>query len=216
MEQKKLEDLRKDYHSRKLDKTMVKSSPIDQFKDWFKEAIEAMGSREPNAMTLATTTKNGLPSARIVLLKGVSEQGFVFYTNYHSRKGQEMEENPNVALVFFWPQLERQVRIEGRLKKLSAEASTNYFQSRPKKSQIGAHVSAQSSVIKDRSELEDAVKELEAKYKNDPVLPKPENWGGYIVQPTKMEFWQGRSSRLHDRMLYTLGKDSWTLERLAP
>lgn len=216
MEQKQLEDLRKDYHSRKLDKTMVKANPIDQFKDWFAEAIESMGSREPNAMTLATASKTGVPSARIVLLKGVSEQGFVFYTNYHSRKGQEMEENPTAALVFFWPKLERQIRIVGHLEKLSAEASATYFQSRPKKSQIGAHASSQSRVIKDRSVLEDAVKELETTYKDAAVLPKPENWGGYRVQPHQIEFWQGRASRLHDRILYTLENDNWKLERLAP
>jgi len=216
MDLKKLEDLRKNYSSRKLDKSMVKGNPIEQFKDWLQEAIEVMGHREPNAMTLATATKEGLPSARIVLLKGVSEQGFVFYTNYKSRKGQELTANPNAALVFFWEALERQVRIEGTLTQMSHADSERYFQTRPKKSQIGAHVSQQSSVIADRTALEAESARLIETYKDAEVLPCPKHWGGFVLRPNRIEFWQGRPSRLHDRLVYTDEAGEWRLERLAP
>ncbi len=217
MDQNKLEDLRKNYSSRKLDKTMVLPDPIDQFKAWFQEAIDVMGRREPNAMTLATATSDGFPSARIVLLKGVSQDGFVFYTNYVSRKGQELAENPKAALVFFWEPLERQVRIEGTLTKMSAADSERYFQTRPKKSQIGAHVSQQSVVIADRSVLEQEAERLTEEYKGVEVLPCPDHWGGFVLKPSSVEFWQGRPNRLHDRLLYVVEEGgAWSLERLAP
>lgn len=216
MEQNKLEDLRKNYASRNLDKSMVKSDPIEQFKDWFQEAVDVMGRREPNAMTLATSTINGLPSARMVLLKGATQDGFVFYSNYKSRKGVELSENPNAALLFFWEPLERQVRIEGTLVKMTHADSERYFQTRPKKSQIGAHVSQQSKVIKDRSVMDQEAERLAEQYKDDLVLPCPEHWGGFVLTPNSMEFWQGRPNRLHDRLLYTLDGEGWKLERLAP
>lgn len=216
MDQKKLEDRRKNYSSRKLDKTMVKSNPIEQFKDWFQEAVDIMGNREPNAMTLATATSDGLPSARVVLLKGVSEKGFVFYTNYKSRKGKEVTANPNAALVFFWEPLERQVRIEGTLTQMSQADSERYFQTRPKKSQIGAHVSQQSAVIEDRTVMEQEAERLTEHYKDEDVLPCPEHWGGLVLKPTSIEFWQGRPNRLHDRLWYVEENGVWQLKRLAP
>jgi pyridoxamine 5'-phosphate oxidase len=171
---------------------------------------------EVNAMTLATVTAEGFPSARIVLLKGYTEEGFVFFTNYQSHKGKELEQNPRACLVFFWKALERQVRIEGMVEKIAAADSEAYFQSRPVGSQIGAWASPQSTVISGREVIENNVVELEKKYTNTSI-PRPEHWGGYIVKPVNIEFWQGRSSRLHDRILYTAQKDlSWKIERLAP
>lgn len=213
-----IEDLRIDYKLDTLENSDLSASPIVQFEQWFKQAQEA-GQLEPNAMTLATTSKRGIPAARIVLLKGVDEEGFRFYTNYDSDKGQILAENPNVALVFFWGTLQRQVRVLGTVQRLSEEASTAYFQSRPKGSQIGAWASPQSAVIPDRNGLEDKVKELNATYANQEQLPKPPNWGGYVVHPYQIEFWQGRSSRLHDRLRYTLtdlAPKKWKIERLAP
>jgi len=211
-----LEDLRKNYSSRKLDRSMVTTNPIDQFNVWFQEAVDVMGSREPNAMSLATATTNGMPSVRMVLLKGVSEAGFVFYTNFKSRKGKELTQNPNAALCFFWEPLERQVRIEGTLTQMSHADSERYFQSRPKKSQIGASVSLQSAVITDRSVLEQEAERLTEQYKDADVLPCPDHWGGFVLKPSHVEFWQGRPSRLHDRLLYTEEGGVWKLERLAP
>ncbi len=210
-----LENLRKDYRAEKLSETDVKSNPIEQFDHWFDEALKS-GIYEPNAMTLATASTDGKPAARIVLLKGFNQDGFVFYTNYLSRKGKELAKNPVVALVFFWPELERQVRIEGTIEKVSKETSEKYFQSRPKESQIGALASPQSQVIEDRSLLEKNWKELEKKYA-DQEIPKPSFWGGYLVKPQVIEFWQGRSSRLHDRIVYRKAdKNNWKIVRLAP
>ncbi len=210
-----LENLRKDYRAEKLSETDVKSNPIEQFDHWFDEALKS-GIYEPNAMTLATASTDGKPAARIVLLKGFNQDGFVFYTNYLSRKGKELAKNPVVALVFFWPELERQVRIEGTIEKVSKETSEKYFQSRPKESQIGALASPQSQVIEDRNLLEKNWKELEKKYA-DQEIPKPSFWGGYLVKPQVIEFWQGRSSRLHDRIVYRKAdKNNWKIVRLAP
>lgn len=171
---------------------------------------------EPNAMTLATATPDGKPSARIVLLKSFDHQGFVFYTNYESQKGQELDNNPQAALLFCWLELERQVRIEGSVERVTPAESKAYFQSRPRESQIGAWASPQSRVIEGRFVLEEKVQELATTFKYDAVLPLPAFWGGYRVRPDVVEFWQGRESRLHDRIRYTREKIGWTIERLAP
>jgi pyridoxamine 5'-phosphate oxidase len=212
----KIEQLRKDYSAHTLEMEEVRTNPVEQFQVWFDEALNAEVP-EPNAMTLSTATTNGVPSARIVLLKGVTDGSFLFYTNYNSRKGQELRANPRAALTFLWHELQRQVRIEGRVEVLPAEASTRYFQSRPKGSQIGAWASPQSTKIESREVLEEKVKRLEEDYRASEALPKPEHWGGYRVVPHRIEFWQGRSSRLHDRIEYILSEDgSWSTSRLAP
>ena len=208
-------DIRKDYMLHSLNETDVAANPINQFTTWWDDAVRSE-IEEVNAMTLATVTAEGFPSARIVLLKGYTEEGFVFFTNYQSHKGQELAQNPRASLVFFWKALERQVRIEGLAEKISAADSEAYFQSRPVGSRIGAWASPQSTVIPNREAIENNVFELEKKYGNGPV-PRPEHWGGYMVKPVSIEFWQGRSSRLHDRILYTAQKDlQWKIERLAP
>lgn len=216
MNKQLISNLREDYRARTLDITDVAKDPIQQFELWFKEALDS-AIKETNAMTLATVNSKGQPSARIVLLKEFDKKGFVFYTNYNSKKGIELAQNPNVALVFLWKELERQVRIEGIVKKTSVRQSTTYFHSRPQGSQIGAWASPQSQIVKSRLQLENNYEELKEKYKNKLTLPKPTHWGGYLVQPTLIEFWQGRSSRLHDRICYTLQeKKKWGIERLAP
>jgi pyridoxamine 5'-phosphate oxidase len=192
----------------------VDQNPIMQFKKWFTDALEAQ-LYEPNVMTLATSDPYGKPSARIVLLKGFDEHGFNFYTNYDSKKGRELQENPQAALVFFWAELERQVRIEGMVSKLDPEVSEDYFHSRPKGSQIGAMASPQSEVIASRETLEQKVVELQQQYA-DTEVPRPEHWGGYLLEPQQIEFWQGRPSRLHDRICYTLVDGVWIINRLAP
>jgi len=209
-----VQSLRQDYRSAQLNETDVAKDPIKQFEKWFAEALSAQ-LYEPNVMTLATADQSGKPNARIVLLKGVDEKGFSFYTNYLSQKGKEMKKNPQACLVFFWAELERQVRIEGRIEKLDKEASEKYFHSRPVGSQIGAIVSPQSQVIPNRAVLEAKVEELTATYQNK-TIPKPAHWGGYIVKPTAIEFWQGRTSRLHDRIKYHLVNGKWQTNRLAP
>jgi pyridoxamine 5'-phosphate oxidase len=210
-----IQDLREEYTAEALDISDVRSNPIDQFRYWFEEAISAE-LPEPNAMTLATVSREGRPSARIVLLKGFDEEGFVFFTNYNSRKGRDMAANPGAALVFLWLELQRQVRIEGTVSRIAPEESTRYFQSRPKGSQIGAWASPQSQPIPSRELLEEKVASLEKEYAGEEVLPRPEDWGGYIVRPQLVEFWQGRPNRLHDRIQYTRQSDSWVVERLAP
>ena len=212
-----LEQLRQDYQMATLHETEVAASPILQFKAWFAEAQACEDILEPNIMTLATASADGVPAARIVLLKGIDEEGFRFYTNYQSTKGQMIEENPYVSLVFFWGPLQRQVRVDGTAYKLSEAASTAYFQKRPKGSQIGAWVSPQSQIIEDRASLEQNAAALTEQFAEAEVLPKPINWGGYVIKPYQVEFWQGRSSRLHDRLRYRLTEaHEWVLERLAP
>ncbi|MEL7426293.1 MAG: pyridoxamine 5'-phosphate oxidase [Bacteroidota bacterium] len=210
-----LEDLREDYNRDQLTMDQTDADPLVQFQRWFKTAQEST-VKEPNAMTLATVGADGRPKARIVLLKQVDGDGFIFYTNYDSQKGQDMAANPFASLVFFWDVLQRQVRVAGRVEKITAEESEAYFQSRPKGSQIGATVSPQSQVIPDRDGLKTKVAELEALYAEAEKLPLPNNWGGYRLVPDKVEFWQGRSSRLHDRIRYRLVDGAWERERLAP
>jgi pyridoxamine 5'-phosphate oxidase len=210
-----LDDLRKEYQANGLSEADADPDPIAQFGAWFEAAVAA-GIREPNAMTLATATPEGRPSARMVLLKGYGADGFEFYTNYASRKGDELAANPWAALVFFWVDLERQVRIEGRVAHVSPEQSDAYFHSRPVGSQRSAAASEQSAVIPDRAALELRVAELAARYGDGPV-PRPEHWGGYRLAPQVIEFWQGRPSRLHDRLRYRQDASSaWAPERLAP
>ncbi|WKK80846.2 pyridoxamine 5'-phosphate oxidase [Marivirga arenosa] len=207
-------DIRKEYNARSLSISEVDKNPIDQFLIWFNMALKAE-IMEPNAMTLSTIS-NDKPSSRVVLLKGVENSEFVFYTNYNSSKGRQMIKNHNVSLNFFWPELERQVRIEGEVKKVSSEVSDAYFQSRPRGSRIGAWVSPQSEVIENREELDKRLAEIELRFK-DREIDRPPHWGGYSVKPSLIEFWQGRPSRLHDRIQYTLiDNDSWKIERLAP
>jgi pyridoxamine 5'-phosphate oxidase len=208
-------DLRKEYSKASLDITSVQSDPVKQFEKWFNEAVQAQVP-EPNAMNLATINASGAPSSRIVLLKGIENSKLVFYTNYQSSKGKDLEKTPACALTFFWPELERQVRIEGVADRVDPERSEKYFQSRPRGSQIGAWSSPQSAVIKDRALLEDRVKQIEKKFEGNEVLPKPHQWGGYEVDPILIEFWQGRPSRLHDRIQFTKVDGSWKIYRLAP
>lgn len=209
-------DLRQNYTLAGLVEADVDSDPIKQFNLWFQQALDA-DLIEPNAMTLATATPEGKPTARIVLLKGVSDRGFVFYTNYESQKGQQLIANPYAALVFLWDKLERQIRIEGRVEKLPTAESRAYFHSRPKASQIGAWTSDQSRVIPNREVLEQKQAKLQAKYSGDTEIPLPSHWGGFRVIPDRLEFWQGRPSRLHDRLVYDLQTDgSWSISRLSP
>src|ERR1044072_3299287 len=230
-------DLRKEYTLAGLRREDLDSDPIKQFKRWFDDAANARaGGRarkffirlyktvlqisgaepmEVNAMTLATADKSGRPSARVVLLKGVDERGFIFFTNYDSRKGRELAENPNASLVFYWADLERQVCVTGAVTKVSREESEAYFKSRPRGSRIGAWVSYQSEIITDRAVLDQRQKELEAKYSGD--VPMPPNWGGFVLSPQTIEFWQGRPSRLHARFCYFKNPDGpWRIERLSP
>jgi pyridoxamine 5'-phosphate oxidase len=215
MNSEQLAAMRQAYGNQEFTLSSSESDPFHQFTKWFKEALDAE-LVEPNAMTLSTANKEGKPSGRIVLLKGMENESFVFFTNYNSRKGREIEENPNVALTFWWDGLQRQVRIDGTIQKIPETASTAYFQSRPKGSQIGAWASPQSEAIDSRGILSDRVDALIAQYQNDEVLPRPEHWGGYAVFPEEIEFWQGRANRLHDRILYSKDEDVWTKRRLAP
>jgi pyridoxamine 5'-phosphate oxidase len=212
---KKIEDLRIDYTKFSMDEFDLLSNPIDQFNNWFKNALNSKVS-EANAMVLSTVSSQSIPSARVVLLKGVQSNGFIFYTNYDSFKGMELAENPNACLTFFWPALEQQIRVTGLVEKIDATVAEAYFHSRPRGSQISALASNQSAKIADRVILVDEVARLEKLYA-DTTVPKPEFWGGYLLKPTKVEFWQGRSSRLHDRFLYEkLEDDNWQVSRLSP
>ena len=213
---KNIEDLRKSYQHGALEIADLTSDPMDLFRRWWHEAVEAEID-EANAMTLATVNKLGHPSARIVLLKGLTHEGFEFFTNYQSQKAKDMEENSNVALLFFWKEMERQIRIEGTVEKVSRERSEKYFQSRPRGSQIGAWTSPQSQVIPDRSILDENGKNITEKFSEVDPLPLPDFWGGYLVRANMLEFWQGRPDRLHDRFRYVQQPNGlWTVERLAP
>jgi pyridoxamine 5'-phosphate oxidase len=207
-------DLRIDYNRLSLDEAEVEADPIRQFHVWFEEAAHA-GVPEPGAMTLATATPEGRPSARIVLLRAYDERGFAFFTNYESRKGRELNSNPHAALVFHWHELERQVRIEGQVDRVSPEESDAYFQSRPALSRLSARASRQSEVITSRQALEASCKAIEERYP-DGQIPRPEFWGGYRVIPESVEFWQGRPSRLHDRLRFRREHGAWVIERLSP
>ena len=209
-----ISSIRKDYQLQSLSESDVKQDPIGQFGKWWDEAI-ASSIDEVNAMTLSTVTAEGKPSARIVLLKGFDERGFVFFTNYESNKGAQLTANPFASLVFFWKELERQVRIEGICEKVSEQESDDYFHSRPIGSQLGACASPQSRVIESRRVIENNLEKLQDQYR-DMEIPRPAHWGGYRVVPEAIEFWQGRSSRLHDRIKYTNENQTWKIVRLAP
>jgi pyridoxamine 5'-phosphate oxidase len=210
-----LADIRREYASRALTEEDAHADPIQQFSAWFEAAVTSQ-LIDVNAMTLATASPSGEPAARIVLLKGADESGFVFYTNYESAKGRDLDANPRACLLLFWAELERQVRITGAVAKLTAAESDSYFQSRPFESQIGAAISNQSRPVADRAQLEQRYAALAEKYKGA-TIPRPEHWGGYRVTPERVEFWQGRKSRVHDRLLYTRqGDGSWSRTRLEP
>lgn len=206
-----IRDLRTDYTAASL--SAVLADPVEQFEEWLHEAIDAK-LPEPNGMTLSTVNAQGRPSSRVVLLRGFNTEGFVFYTNYLSRKGQDISEHPVACINFWWPVLERQVRIEGRIEKVSPEDSDAYFASRPRDSQLSAASSPQSQVIENKDVLLERISELQAQYPED--MPRPEHWGGYRLVPEYFEFWQGGPARLHDRFVYVLQDGNWTTQRLAP
>lgn len=210
-----LPNLRQEYSKSTLEVETIMKDPVKQFEKWFQEAVQS-GVVEPNAMTVSTVKADGRPSSRILLLKGIENQKFVFFTNYQSSKGKELEQNPAVALNFFWPELERQVRIEGVAQRIDAARSEAYFQSRPRGSQIGAWSSPQSAVLDNRKILEERIHEIERRFEGKTVLPKPQQWGGYEVEPNLFEFWQGRESRLHDRIQFINDGKQWEIFRLAP
>ena len=208
-------DIRRDYARAALNEAELHPDPIEQFRRWFAEALEA-AVQEPNVMTLATATPDGRPSARVVLLKGVDERGLLFYTSYDSRKGRELEANPHAALVFFWPELERQVRVTGIVRKLPPDESYAYFRTRPVGSRLAAWASRQSEPIPDRAALEARLAEVRERFPGEEI-PLPPHWGGYVVEPESIEFWQGRPSRLHDRLRYDRRPDGgWAITRLSP
>ncbi|MDD2196530.1 MAG: pyridoxamine 5'-phosphate oxidase [Bacteroidales bacterium] len=214
MNKPNLSQIRNDYNLKQLSKNAVLPNPIKQFGIWMDEAIAAE-CNEPNAMTLATSTFDGKPSARVVLLKDFNRQGFVFFTNYESNKGKQILQNPYGALVLFWPELQRQIRIEGLIKKTTEAESDNYFKTRPDKSKIGAWASPQSDVIRNRKYLENLNSDFREEFSGK-TISRPPNWGGYILEPNIIEFWQGRTNRLHDRIQYSFINDEWITERLAP
>jgi pyridoxamine 5'-phosphate oxidase len=212
-----IDKMRKSYQMSGLFEHEVHPNPVQQFQAWFGQANEGdvPAWLEINAMTLSTASRDGHVTSRIVLLKGIEAEQFIFFTNYQSSKGQQIADNASVALCFFWPHVERQIRICGRAEKSSRQASIQCFHSRPRGSQLGAHVSEQSTIITDRSSLEQTLQKLESQYAGQ-VIPCPEHWGGYHVTPSEFEFWQGRDNRLHDRILYRRNQAQWTVDRLAP
>lgn len=209
-----LADLRRDYSLQELSRSSVDGDPIVQFTKWMSEALDS-AVIEPTAMTVSTVNSSGVPSSRVVLLKGFDEKGFVFFTNYESRKASDIAENANVSLHFYWPDLERQIIINGTASKTSREESETYFAKRPRESRIGAWASKQSSVLAGREELEKRVSEIREKFE-DGQIPCPPFWGGFRIKPSRIEFWQGRKSRLHDRIVYEWGDDKWNILRLSP
>lgn len=209
---KSIKDLRTDYQKSELNVKDLTEEPITLFQQWLSQAITY--SNDANAFVLSTVNSNAVPSSRVLLLRDATEKGFSFFTNYSSRKSQEIEVNPNVCMNFFWPEMERQVRINGSISRLSEQESDDYFNSRPYESRIGAWCSPQSQVIESREVLENKIQELKKKFPNE--VPRPENWGGYTIVPNEIEFWQGRASRLHDRFLYNKEGENWTINRLAP
>jgi len=209
-----VEMLRREYNGIPLNKESVDPNPILQFSKWFEIAVKVI-EHDPNAMILGSANRDGQPSTRTVLLKGFDEAGFIFYTNYESRKAKDLAENNKVSLTFYWPDLMRQIHIQGSVKKISEEMSDQYFKSRPAGSKLGAWASKQSSVIESRSDLEESLRSLEKKYSHSEI-PRPPNWGGYIVNPHRFEFWQGRLNRLHDRIVYRKEGEDWVIERLSP
>ena len=212
---KNLHDYRKSYEKGSLTEDTVLENPLEQFAAWFVDAEKTPTVEEPNAMTLSTVDTQGVPKARVVLLKEFTQEGFVFYTNYTSGKAQAIAQNNKVCISFFWPSLERQIIITGMAVKISEEKSIAYFNKRPRESQLGALVSDQSTSIDSREALEEKLLDLEKQYQTKPIV-KPPHWGGYLIQPTSYEFWQGRSSRLHDRIKYTKINNSWNIGRLQP
>lgn len=215
IEHKDIAAIREDYTKDSLSEENMNRNPFFQFEEWFKQALNAEVV-EANAMVLSTVAEDGFPSSRVVLMKDIKENGISFFTNYNSQKSIDIIQNPKVSILFFWPELQRQVRIEANAEKLNEEESTEYFQSRPKGSQIGAWASPQSEVIADRAFLEKRVDYYQREYSDVAVLPRPNYWGGFLLRPVKFEFWQGRSSRLHDRIQYYFEEGHWVLNRLAP
>lgn len=209
-----VKNLRNDYSGEALDTSNTPENPLIFFKQWMEQALHAK-IKEPNAFTLSTVNAEGKPSARIVLLRDIKE-GLHFFTNYNSRKGEEMAQNPHVSATFFWPELERQIRVEGQVSKLTADLSDAYFHSRPIGNRIGAWASPQSQPLENRKALEDKMSVFESKYAHNNAIPRPEHWGGYALMPIYFEFWQGRPSRLHDRVAYSYIKGTWIKQRLAP
>lgn len=213
---KNIEDIRKDYQKGNLSEENVQENPLAEFAVWFDNALKN-NKLEPNAMVLSTVSQTGQPSSRVILLKGLDETGFVFFTNYESRKGKELAESPFASLLFFWAELEQQIRIEGKVERVSEKESADYYHSRPRGSQIGAWASPQSQVIPNREYLEEKVEKLSEEFENQEVIPYPNFWGGFRLVPHRMEFWQGRSSRLHDRILFEKDESgNWQRSRLAP
>ncbi len=210
----KVAGLREEYDKDTLDIKDLNADPVIQFEYWFDEAVQA-NVPEPHAFTISTVDTMGKPSGRIVLLRNATKDGFTFFTNYNSRKGQDMEANPHVCATFFWQQVQRQVRVEGTIEKLTAAESDEYFASRPRESQIGAWASNQSEVLESREALEERTSQITMQYEGQTV-PRPPHWGGYRIKPTEIEFWQGRASRLHDRFLYILENENWKINRLNP
>lgn len=212
---KNIAAIREDYVKGSLSENEVKTDPIKQFENWFEQALKA-DVMEPNAMVLSTLNTDGYPSSRVVLLKDIKLDGFSFFTNYESQKGLDIARYPKVSLLFFWPELQRQVRIEGEVARLDQEDSDEYFASRPKGSRIGAWASPQSQIIPDRAFLDQRVRFYEERYEKSDLVERPSFWGGFLVKPIRMEFWQGRRSRLHDRVAYSLEEGDWIINRLAP